>query len=48
MSVEKLYCKECGGEILPDSSPGVFIHADTDECDGHDIDAEHVAIPDLD
>lgn len=38
-------CWECGGDIFEDESPGVWLHADTEEMNGHDIDAHHVAIP---
>ncbi len=35
-------CQECGGEVVADDSPGVFVHAD-----GQDVDADRVATPDL-
>ena len=39
-----IVCRECGEPIKEDLSPGVWLH-DTD--DGHDRDADHVAIPDV-
>jgi len=39
------YCEECGGEIYLDDSPGVWLHADTEDQEGRDLDAEHVARP---
>lgn len=40
------FCYECGSEVYEDESPGVWLHADTEEMNGRDIDAHHVAIPD--
>lgn len=42
-----LTCWECGSAIIEDESPGVYRHLDTEECSGHDIDADHVALPPL-
>lgn len=42
----RFFCAECGEEIFEDESPGVWLHCDTDEMNGHDIDAQHVAISD--
>lgn len=39
------YCIECGNELVEDTSPGVWLHADTDDEHGYDIDADHVGIP---
>lgn len=44
----RFFCIECGEEVFEDESPGVWLHADTDEMNGRDIDAMHVAIPDTD
>jgi hypothetical protein len=41
------WCEECGGEVVEDASPGVYLHASPESPDGidHDLDGDHVARP---
>lgn len=41
-------CAECGQEVVPDDSPGVFHHADPSSPTGidHDLDEDHVPLVD--
>ena len=40
-------CYECGGPIVEDEfSMGVFVHCNTNDATGYDLDEAHVAIPD--
>lgn len=42
-----MYCAQCGETVLPDpaGSEGVYVHADSREVDGPDLDAHHVPVP---
>jgi len=47
-------CRDCGGPIFEDASPGVWLHANPaegefdDGTDGYDLDRDHSARPDED
>lgn len=38
-------CWECGGHIFETEAADIWMHADTDEMDGLDIDLDHSAVP---